>query len=491
MCGTTPGILQPSLPEAPTRRKHKFDKRNQMDATAPAIETATPQKTPPPLWRSFLVFLAPMMLSNVLQSLSGTINSVFLGQLIGVQAIAAATVFFPVMFFFISFVMGLGTGASVLIGQAFGRRDMERVRAVAGSVLALALSVGLFIAIVGGTYASQLMIALRTPADIIGDATEYARIMMITMPLFFVFILATSILRGVGDAVTPLWVLVVSTTVGLIVTPALIQGWFGLPKLGVASAAVASLVSLVVAMAWLAWTLLRRKHPLAPDAALLKHMKFEPKVLGNVLRIGVPTAIQMMIMAIAEIALIGLANNYGSGATAAYGAINQILAYVQFPAMSIGITASILGAQAIGAGRQAQLWPITKTALIMNTIITGAGVLLVYVISGPIVSMFIKEADVAQLTQHLLHIVLWSTMVFGFAVVFSSMMRSSGTVLAPTAIGILAILAVEVPTAFILSKQIGIDGVWWAYPAAFCAMFVLQGAFYSLVWRRKSIVAIA
>src|SRR5262249_45507925 len=160
------------------------------------------------------------------------------------------------------------------------------------------------------------------------------------------------------------------------------------------------------------------------------------KVIGNVLRIGVPTAIQMVIMAIAEIVLLGLANSYGSGATAAYGAINQILAYVQFPAMSIGITASILGAQAIGAGPQGQLWPITKTALMMNTVITGAGVLLVYLISGPVVAMFIKDADIAQLTQHLLHIVLWSTVVFGFAVVFSSMMRSSGTVLAPTAIGI-------------------------------------------------------
>ncbi|HEV7690941.1 MAG TPA: MATE family efflux transporter [Hyphomonadaceae bacterium] len=462
-----------------------------MDAIAPTVETATPLKTPPPLWRSFLIFLAPMMLSNVLQSLSGTINSVFLGQMIGVKAIAAATVFFPVMFFFISFVMGLGTGATVLIGQAFGRKDMERVRAVAGSVLALAISIGLFIAIVGGAFAGHLMAALQTPADIIEDATNYARIMMITMPVFFVFILSTSILRGVGDAVTPLWVLVVSTSVGLLITPAFIAGWFGLPKLGVASAAVASLISLVAAMAFLAWRLLRKKHPLAPDKALLKHMTFEPKVLTNVLRIGVPTAVQMVIMAIAEIVLLGLANSYGSGATAAYGAINQILAYVQFPAMSIGITASILGAQAIGAGRIAQLWPITKTALMMNTVITGAGVLLVYLISGPVVAMFIKDVEIAELTQHLLHIVLWSTVVFGFAVVFSSMMRSSGTVLAPTAIGILAILLVEVPTGVFLSKQIGIDGVWWAYPAAFSAMFVMQGAFYSLVWRRKSIVAIA
>lgn len=443
-----------------------------------------------PLWRTFLAFLTPMMIANVLQSLSGTINNIFLGHMIGVEALAAATVFFPIMFFFIAFVMGLGAGASVLIGQAYGKGDMDRVRAIAGATLALSLVFGVIIAVFGGIYAADLMHWLQTPADIVDEAIKYARIMMITMPLFFIFLLVTSILRGVGDATTPLWTLALSTGIGLLVTPAFIEGWFGLPKLGVASAAIASLVSLVIALGWLASYLLRKKHVLAPTKALLSRVRLDPKVLGVVLRLGVPTGFQMVIMAVAELALLGLANSYGSSATAAYGAINQILAYVQFPAMSIGIAASILGAQAIGAGRANQLGAITRTALILNTIITGLGVLVVYLLSGPIVAMFITEPAVITLTQRLLHIVLWSSVVFGFAVVFSSMMRSSGTVLAPTAIGIFCILAVEVPVAIYLSGAIGIDGVWWAYPAAFCAMFVLQGSFYMLVWRKKSIRAL-
>ena len=158
--------------------------------------------------------------------------------------------------------------------------------------------------------------------------------------------------------------------------------------------------------------------------------------------------------------------------------------------MSIGIAASILGAQAIGGGRGHQLGAITRTALILNAIITGAGVVIVYLLSGPIVTMFITDPPVIELTQHLLHIVLWSTVVFGMAVVFSSMMRSSGTVLAPTAIAIFSIIAVEVPVAMYLSGAIGIDGVWWAYPSAFCAMFLLQGSFYMLVWRKRSIRAL-
>ena len=467
-----------------------------MDAVVtplPKIEGGSPNtslKAPAPLWKTFITFLVPMMLSNVLQSLSGTLNNIFLGHMLGVDALAAATVFFPVMFFFIAFVMGLGMGTTVLVGQAFGAGDHERVRAIAGSALALTLIAGVVIAVFGGLFTDQLMTALQTPADIRADSIAYARVMLISMPVFFVFLLATSILRGVGDAVTPLWVLAISTGVGLILTPLLIRGVIGFPPLGVASAAWASLVSLVVALGWLAWKLHGKGHPLAPNAALMRHVKLNGHILALVMRIGVPTGVQMVIMAIAEIVLLGLVNRYGSNATAAYGVINQVLAYVQFPAMSIGITASILGAQAIGAGRTNQLGAITKTGLLLNLIFTGAGVIAIYLFSHTIIGMFINRPEVIELTQHLLQIVLWSVVVFGMSVVFSGVMRSSGAVLAPTAISILAILAVEVPTAWLLSAQIGVDGIYIAYPATFCAMMLIQAGYFTLVWRKRSIRAL-
>ena len=95
-----------------------------------------------PLWKTFLLFLAPMLLSNILQSLSGTLNNVYLGQMIGVGALAAVSSFFPVMFFFIAFTIGLGAGASVLIGQAWGAREPEKARAVAGTTLTVGVLFG-------------------------------------------------------------------------------------------------------------------------------------------------------------------------------------------------------------------------------------------------------------------------------------------------------------------------------------------------------------
>ena len=440
-----------------------------------------------PLWKTFAFFLAPMLLSNILQSLSGTLNNVYVGQMIGVGALAAVSSFFPVMFFFIAFTIGLGAGASVLIGQAWGARDTGRVKAIAGTTLTVGIAFGLAVAVFGGFFTTPLLRALGTPPDILADATRYARIMLIAMPGLFVFLLSTAMLRGIGDTVTPLFTLGLSTALGLLLTPALIRGWGGLPMLGVASGATATVVSFVVATLWLGWRLRVRQSPLAPDAEFARHLRVDLPLLRAVLRIGVPTGVQMIVIALAEIALLALVNGFGSQATAAYGAVNQVVAYVQFPAISIAITASILGAQAIGAGRADRLGAIARTGLVMNLVLTGALVLAGYLFSRRLMGFFITSEPVIEVAQTLLHIMLWGTVVFGMASVLSGVMRASGSVLVPTAISILCIALIEVPVAWFASRQIGLNGVWIAYPVTFVAMFALQSAYYRLVWRGRPV----
>ena len=440
-----------------------------------------------PTWKIFLIFLGPMMLANILQSLSGTLNSIFLGHMIGVSALAAASAFFPLMLFLISFIMGLGAGSSVLIGQAWGARESERVHAVAGTTLTVGVIGGTAVAVLGGIFTPQLLEALHTPIDILPEATRYARVMLLAMPGFFAFLLITSIMRGVGDTMTPLFALVVSTLVGLVATPALIAGWFGLPQLGVAAAAAGAIISFVVTLAWLAWYMHRKGHALAFTAEFMRHMRIDGRILGQVMRIGIPTALQMVIMSLAEIVLLSIVNGFGSDATAAYGIGNQVLGYVQFPAMSIAIAASILGAQAIGAGQLDRLGSITRAGIMINFAITGTLLLLCYVFARPIIGMFTDHGETTEIALRLLYIVLWSSLIFGAAAVTSGVMRASGTVMVPVTLSICAILFVEVPVAWILSRRIGVDGVWVAWPVTFIAMLIFQATYYRLVWRHKKI----
>lgn len=442
---------------------------------------------PKPLWTTFLRFLAPLMLGNALQSLFGTVSNVYLGQMIGVDALAAVSVFFPVMFFLFAFVMGLSTGATVLIGQAFGAGEHGRIKIIGGTTLAVGLLLSISVALIGGLFSRQLMMALATPADILDEASAYARIMLLTMPLGFVFLLMTAMIRGVGDALTPLLALALSTAIGLILTPLLIRGTSGLPAVGITSPAWASAIANAMTLIALAAYLLRKKHALAPDGALLGHLRLNGAVLGKVLGIGLPSAIGMVAMAVAELVLLGLVNGYGSDATAAYGAVNQVMGYTQFTAMSISIAVSILGAQAIGGGDRARLDGIVRTGLMFNLVLTGGLVALIYLAPRAVLGIFITDGAVLDLAKGLLYIALWSSVPFGLATVFSGAMRAAGVAFTPMLLSILAIVAIELPAAVILSRTVGLAGVWAAYPIVFCAMFILQMGYYLLVWRRPAI----
>src|ERR1700736_2746327 len=133
-----------------------------------------------PIWRSMATFLIPLMLSNVLQSASGTLNSIYLGRLIGVGALAAASSFFPIIFFMVAFFIGIASGATVLIGQAFGAHNEERLKAVAGTTLTVALGAGVVIGVASWFFLPALLHLIGTPLDVFDDALIYARGMFLS-----------------------------------------------------------------------------------------------------------------------------------------------------------------------------------------------------------------------------------------------------------------------------------------------------------------------
>lgn len=446
----------------------------------------TPAATKP-LWQTYLLFLAPMVLSNFLQSMSGTVNSIYIGQMLGTRALAAVSGMFPIIFFFIALVIGLGAGAGVLIGQAWGAREPHRVKAIAGATLLLGVLIGLIAAVLGSVFARQALTGLGTPADVLDDAVAYAHVMMWILPSMLVFVLFTQLLRGVSDTLSPLLALIVSTSVGLALTPALIRGWFGLPQLGIQSAAYAGLAGNLAAMAWLAWRLIRKGHPLAPDREFFAALRLNGAILGKVLRIGLPTGVQMIVLSLSELVILALVNQHGSQATAAYGAVTQIVNYVQFPALSIAITASILGAQAIGAGRLERMAPILRTGLLINVCLTGGLIVLGYLLSHWLLGLFLTEDSTRAMAEHLLHIMLWSLLVFGFQAIIGGIMRASGTVLVPVIIAIICVVGVQLPAAYWLDGQYGLQGVWMAFPVAYLGMLVLQTLYYKLVWKHQKI----
>ncbi len=443
-----------------------------------------------PVWRPLLVFLIPLMLAQTLQSASATFTSIFLGRMIGVEALAAASSVFPMLFFLLSFFIGISSGSAVLIGQAYGAHDQKKLEHVAGTTLTFAIVAGVVVGILGLFIDRPIFALIGTPPNIFDGAVAYARIIFFTLPITFVYLTYTTFMRGVGDSQTPFVTLIGTTVLSVGLTPVLIHGAFGLPALGLIAAPIANVIATTIGIVGMLIYLQMRDHPLALGK-LRGSLAIDLPILGTLVRIGVPTGVQMVMVSLSEIAVISFVNRFGSNATAAYGAVNQVVSYVQFPAITIGIAASIFGAQAIGGKRLDRLAKIVRAAVTLNYIIGGILITIVYVLGEPILSLFLVDPATLHMANELLKITLWSYLIFGNTSVLSGVMRSSGTVLWPTALSIIAIWGVEVPVALLLSRgPLGLVGVWYAYPIAFICSLAFQSAYYFFFWKRRKITSL-
>ncbi len=439
---------------------------NEPETTIRAAPTQT-------LRTRYLALLAPLILTHALQSAGGLLDGFWLGHVLGVLGIATAAAFFPVFFLLLSLIIGLGAGATILAGQAWGAHDAARVRRVGATAFVAALGVGLAVAVLGAWFAPFLMQALGTPPDVLPAAIRYARAMFLVMPFVFVTWAGLSLSRGTGDATSPMWSLLAATLVAAVCTPLMIAG----TPLGAAGVAISTLVAQVVALSVLIRRWRRNRHPLAPGRHW-QDWKPSAAIAQRMLSIGLPAALQMLAMALAEIVLLGLVNGHGSTATAAYGAATQLLSWVQFPAMSLGIAATIFSAHAVGAGRRERLPAIVGTGLRLNVVVTALFVVAADLLAPVGLRVFLEPGPVLAQAVVMVRTVAWSVVLLGCSNVLVGAMRASGAALIPALLSLAAIVCVEVPVAVALDARFGLAGVFWACPAAFLAMVVLHGLYY-------------
>jgi len=438
-----------------------------------------------PMWQKMLLFLIPMLLTNVLQSGSQLASTIYVGRLIGVSALGAMSIIAPIFILLIALPFGLASGSSVMIGQAFGARDMPRVKKVAGTTLGASLGLGVLIGLIGYFGTPGLLHIFGTPVSLVPMADAYARIIFLACPVFFPYLAYTTSLRGTADAQTPFYFLIFSTVLALLLVPVGILGWFGVPALGITGAALGGMLAQAIAFVALIFYLRAKDHPLKFDSEMARDMLVDTKLLWQVVRIGVPTSIQIMSVGLAEAVLVSFVNRYGASAAAAYGAVNQIVGYVQFPAMSVGIGASIFGAQCIGAKREDLLNSVVRSGVALNYAVAGFVIGLCYLFATQILGWFITDPATVVIAHGLLMITLWSYLLFGNSAVLSGVMRGSGTVLWPTINGIFAILCVEVPSAFLLMQHYHLPGIWMGYPISFAVVLALQFQYYHRFWKPR------
>jgi putative MATE family efflux protein len=438
-----------------------------------------------PLWQAMAWFIVPQTANAALQLVSGTITAIYLGQLLGHWALAVASVFFPIFSLLASFLIGLITGGIVLVARAHGAGDVQQIKSVTGTTLSVCTLLSIAIAAIGYRWSAELLGIMGTPPEILVPAVAYARVTFISLPVVTLLFASTYLLRGMGDAYMPL--LVTASCIGIcaLLTPALIGGWWGLPKLGVTSAPWANLAACAITLPALAVYLRSRRHPMAFDRDLLRRLWIDPQIARSFFAIGIPGGVQMAVTSVSEVAVVCLVNPFGSSATAAYGAVNQVVGYLLAPMQAVGLAATVFAAQAVGARQIGRLGAVTRIAITLNILIGASAVGILCLFSQSVLSWFVVDPVTLSIARRALMLTLWSYVFVGIGSVLAGVMRSTGAVLWPAAFAIAAIWLVQLPTAYLLSRSVGVEGVWMGYPAGFIAALMAQVLYYALVWRPR------
>lgn len=441
------------------------------------------------LTKTMIFFLIPVAISSVFQSLGQIISTIVVGQTLGEDSLAAISAFFPLFFLLISFAIGVGSGSSILVGQTYGAKNIEKMKEVVGVTIAVTLLISVIVAVVGGFFSGGILKLMGTPENILEESASYAKILFVTLPVMFLYMCYTTFIRGTGDSKTPLVFLVISIILNIVFLPIFMFGWLGFPALGLNGAAYANVLSFFITFILLLLYLTKVDHVNKLDKETIKNIQLKGDLVKSLLKLTIPSSISMVAISLAGIAVIFFVNSYGSTATASYGIVNQIASYIQIPGMSVAIAISVFVAQAIGAGRHEDIKEITKLGLKLSYLFGGILVILVYLFSEPILGLFLTNPETISMAKGLMYISFWSYLLLAHVQAISSTMRATGTVLWPTVILIATIWLIEVPAAYLLSTYtpLGINGIWLAYPISFGINLAVQYWYYRFIWMKKTI----
>lgn len=442
---------------------------------------AAPQRdlTTGPIGRTLLLFALPTLGSNILQSLNGSINAIWVGHYLGESALAATANANILMFLMFGAVFGFGMAATILVGQAFGRRDLDAARRAFGSAVGLVVGTATIAAVLGWVFAPEILRLLATPGDAFPLALAYLRVIFLGLPPSMLLVLLFMGLRGTGDANTPLWFIALSVVIDSGLNPLLIDGIGPFPRLGIAGSALATFIANLVAVTALVAYIYRRDLPLRLRGAELHYLLPERALTRTIVAKGVPMGAQMIVISSAALAMVGLVNRQGVDTAAAYGVAQQLWAYIQMPALAIGAAVSAMAAQNIGAGRWDRVARITNAGLLINLALTGTMVALTTLFDRAVLGLFLTDHGAAMAVAERIQLIgAWSFILFGAMMVYFSVVRANGAVLVPLAILFVSVYPIRIGFALGALPAIGSDALWWSFPVGSVATLGLSAAYY-------------
>ncbi len=429
-----------------------------------------------------LQFSIPLVLGNIFQNLYNIIDSIIVGQFLGKEALGAVGASFPIIFALISMVIGVGSGASTVISQYFGAKKIDEVKRTIDTIFIFFLGASILITILGIAFSHDIFILLRLPEAILPQAVVYLNTYLLGMFFFFGFSGISSILRGLGDAKTPMYFMIIATFNNVILDLLFVLVF----KWGIQGVAYATIISEGGAFLTAAYYL-NKKHPII-HLSIRKYI-FDPAIFKSCIRIGLPTGFQQSFVAFGMMAIMSIVNGFGTNAVAAYSAAMRIDSFVKMPAITFSSALSSFVGQNLGAFKEKRAKRGLRATLIFSTIYCIFVSALIIVFGKHIMSLFTDDPGVIEIGQDYLIIVSSFYLFFSVMFTFTGFLRGAGATLIPMVSTFTALYLIRIPAATLISGIIGVNGIWWAEPmGTFVGMMIILIYYRSGKWRGKVVV---
>ena len=425
-----------------------------------------------------LRFAIPMLIGNIFQQLYTLADSVIVGQFLGANALAAIGSTGSVTYLFFSVCNGISSGSSVVTSQYFGAGDDANTKRAIANAAYIMFTTALVMGIAAYRAAPGLLALMATPIEIRADATLYMRMSCIGVPLVAVYNYASSMLRALGDSKTPLYFLIFSCILNIVLDIFCVYNL----GLGIFGAALATIIAQVVSGVGCLLYALRTN----PYFKLTKEdMRPDKQVIGKSIKLGLPMALQWSLIAISTTALQAFVNTFGTAVMAAFTTTNRIEGLVHMPYGSISAALSTYAGQNYGAGDMKRVKEGLKNGMFLASIFTAVVMVVYLTMAEGIIGLFVKEQEVIDLGARALRLTSWFYIFLALIYMCRGILNGIGDALFALINGVVEVIVrVSTPFLLVLIPGVGLWSIWWTTGITWM-LSALTCLWRYLSWRKK------
>ncbi len=434
-----------------------------------------------PIVRQMLQFCVPLLIGNLFQMLYNTVDSLVVGNFVGTQALAAVGSTTMIVNMLVFFFNGMATGASVLIGQAFGARQYERLHTAIETTMAMIFLMSILFTVVGILGVPYMLRFMATPEDVMQPATEYLTIYFAGIAGLLIYNMGSGILRAVGDSMRPLWFLILTSVLNTILDLLFVVVFHG----GIAGVAYATIISQFVS-AVLTMAVLIRTDDVYRFS--FRDLRLDGPSFRLILRYGLPTAIQSTITAFSNVFVQSYINVFGSSCMAGWSCYNKIDTFIYLPTQSMSMAATSFVSQNIGARQEKRANRGTWTALLLVEVITAAIATLIFVFAPSSVGLFTKDPEVVRYGAMFLRMNVYFLCFNCINHTLAGALRGRGDSYGPMTIMLITFVGLRQIYLFAATRLIANTPaiVGLGYPVGWLTCCILELVYFYVRWARPA-----